>query len=114
MPWLAAWDVLGEELPPGVAPEEITFKPEVGNRRKGKKISIPEESPTKPNTGKESAESGDSESVDQSGNEKTTIDNLIDVDVPGTAPNANQNLDGTYYWIPEINGPTPGGLEAAA
>ena len=34
VPWFAAWDVLGEELPPGVAPKEITFKPQAGTRRR--------------------------------------------------------------------------------
>ena len=40
---------------------------------------------------------------------KRRTDNLIDVDGPGAGPSANQTLDETYYWIPEITGRTPKG-----
>ena len=71
VPWLASWDVLGEELPPGVDRDAIMFKPEIVNRRRERKPSIPGGSPTKRNTGKQSGKSGSLELGEKAGDEET-------------------------------------------
>ena len=105
MPWRAAWDVLGDDLPPDVSPEVVMFVSEPMVRR-GRKGSTAEERAKKLNPGGNSEDSGGSGVVDQT-EEKTVEADLIDVNETGRAPSANLNLDGTHYWILEVPTQTP-------